>query len=130
MNSDYPLQETLGRTRRGLRLTLLLTTAVGRRLETWRTRLPASHAGVADVSSTPEQLLTVVWSPMIIESLLGAVKPLRSCHETPPWNPRLEILRTSSLESRSHRETERLTRLPQQEGRRVGGLCQVESVVA
>src|ERR1700689_2651246 len=53
MNSDYLLQAA-GPHSRGLRLSLPLTTAVGRHLETRRTGLPASHAGVADVPSTPE----------------------------------------------------------------------------
>jgi len=61
MNSDYPLQATPGRTHEAVVLRLFLTTAVEHRvvehhLETRRTGLRASHAGVADVPSTPDQL--------------------------------------------------------------------------
>src|ERR1700690_3829007 len=48
-----PFSGNAGRTQRGLRLAFLLTTAVRRHLETRRAGLPASHAGVADVPSTP-----------------------------------------------------------------------------
>jgi hypothetical protein len=45
----YPFQATLGR----------------------HTGLPASHAGVADVSSTLGQLSAMVWIEVIIESIVG-----------------------------------------------------------
>ena len=37
--------------------------------------MPASHAGVADVSSTLGQLSAMVWIDAIIESGVGRVKP-------------------------------------------------------
>lgn len=48
-----------------LRFTLFQAT-LGR-----RTGLPASHAGVADVSSTPGQLSVMAWMQVIIESMVG-----------------------------------------------------------
>jgi hypothetical protein len=87
---------------RGLRPVFLATAAV-RRHQTRRTGLPASHAGVADVSSTPDQLSTMAWIPSIIESRL-------SRRQTPTLP---HLLRKSSLESRRHRKPERLARLPQ-----------------
>src|SRR5882757_8510152 len=80
------------------------TAAVRHPLQTRRTGLPASHAGVADVSSTPDQLSAMAWITTIIESLLS--------RRQTSWRVAASNL---ALERRSHREPEGLTRLPQQE---------------
>jgi hypothetical protein len=66
MNSDYPFLVTLGRTHEVSR--------IFERPQTRRAGLPASHSGVADVSSTPNRF-AMAWINKIIESSLLPVKP-------------------------------------------------------
>lgn len=127
MNSDYLLQAA-GPHSRGLRLSFPLTTAVGRHLETRRTGLPVSHAGVADVPSTPDPLSAMVWITKIIESLLRCRQTF--CLRTPPSQAPEPSLGIPPLERRSHRKSERLARFAQQETRGVGGLGKVIGVIA